>query len=111
MPLQEVNFFAIVIAIQAQTGGNLAEALGNLRKCCATATGCRQDQGLQRRGQGVGRDHRRAAARVMALVYLTTPDYISLLCSDKLGNLMLMASGIWMPIGIFVMRKMINFKY
>ena len=30
MPLQEVNFFAIVIAIQAQTGGNLAEALGNL---------------------------------------------------------------------------------
>ncbi|MGH6831602.1 MAG: type II secretion system F family protein, partial [Methyloceanibacter sp.] len=30
MPLQEVNFFAIVIAIQAQTGGNLAEALSNL---------------------------------------------------------------------------------
>jgi Flp pilus assembly protein TadB len=30
MPLQEVNFFAIVIAIQVQTGGNLAEALGNL---------------------------------------------------------------------------------
>jgi tight adherence protein B len=30
MPLQEVNFFAIVIAIQAQTGGSLAEALGNL---------------------------------------------------------------------------------
>ena len=30
MPLQEVNFFAIVVAIQAQTGGNLAEALTNL---------------------------------------------------------------------------------
>ena len=26
MPLQEVNFFAIVVAIQSQTGGNLAEA-------------------------------------------------------------------------------------
>ena len=30
MPLQEVNFFAIVIAIQNQIGGNLAEVLSNL---------------------------------------------------------------------------------
>ncbi|MGI9408088.1 MAG: type II secretion system F family protein, partial [Hyphomicrobiaceae bacterium] len=30
VPLPEVNFFAIVIAIQSQAGGNLAEALGNL---------------------------------------------------------------------------------
>ncbi len=30
MPLAEVNFLAIVMAIQAKTGGNLAEALGNL---------------------------------------------------------------------------------
>jgi len=30
MPLSEVNFFNIVLAIQKQTGGNLAEALGNL---------------------------------------------------------------------------------
>jgi len=32
MPLAEVNFLAIVIAIQSKTGGNLAEALGNLSK-------------------------------------------------------------------------------
>ncbi len=30
MPLQEVKFFAIVIAIQNQIGGNLAEVLSNL---------------------------------------------------------------------------------
>ena len=30
MPLPEVRFFAIVIAIQQQAGGNLSEALGNL---------------------------------------------------------------------------------
>jgi tight adherence protein B len=45
------------------------------------------------------------------LVYFTTPDYISLLFSEKLGNMLLMASGFWMLIGILVMRKMINFDY
>ena len=30
MPLPEVRFLAIVIAIQQQAGGNLSEALGNL---------------------------------------------------------------------------------
>ena len=32
VPLSEVNFFAIVIQIQAQAGGNLSEALGNLSR-------------------------------------------------------------------------------
>ncbi|OJU69515.1 MAG: pilus assembly protein, partial [Rhizobiales bacterium 63-7] len=32
MPLQELSFFAIVIAIQSQAGGNLSEALGNLAR-------------------------------------------------------------------------------
>ena len=30
MPLPEVRFLAIVVAIQQQAGGNLSEALGNL---------------------------------------------------------------------------------
>ncbi len=37
MPLPEANFFGIVIAIQQRAGGNLAEALGNLSRVCATA--------------------------------------------------------------------------
>ena len=47
---------------------------------------------------------------VMALVYITTPAYISLLFTEKMGNLMLAACAFWMSVGIFVMRKMINFK-
>ena len=35
MPLAEVRFFAIVIAIQQQAGGNLSEALGNLSRRAA----------------------------------------------------------------------------
>jgi tight adherence protein B len=44
-------------------------------------------------------------------VYLTTPDYIMLLFTQHLGNLMLMGCAFWMGTGIMVMRKMINFKH
>jgi tight adherence protein B len=47
----------------------------------------------------------------MGLVYLTSPDYIMLLFTQKLGNLLLAASAVWMSMGIFVMRKMINFDF
>jgi tight adherence protein B len=111
-PLQEVNFFAIVIAIQAQTGGNLAEALTNLSQVL------RDRYRLQAKIKAFSAEAKASAVIigalppcVMAIVYLTTPDYISLLWSNKLGNLMLMASGIWMLIGLIVMRKMINFDY
>jgi tight adherence protein B len=46
---------------------------------------------------------------VMALVYFTSPSYIELLWTEPLGRVMLACCGVWMSIGIFVMRKMINF--
>lgn len=48
---------------------------------------------------------------VASLVYFTTPGYIMLLFTERMGNLMLLACGIWMSIGIGVMRKMISFKH
>ena len=48
---------------------------------------------------------------VMMLVYITSPQYISLLWTEPLGRLMLAASGIWMFMGTMVMKKMINFDF
>ena len=47
---------------------------------------------------------------VMGVTYVTNPEYISLLWTEKLGQLMLAGSGIWMLLGVLVMRKMINFE-
>jgi len=112
MPLQEVNFFAIVIAIQAQTGGNLAEALSNLSQVL------RDRYRLQAKVRAFSAEAKASAMIigslppiVMLLVFLSSPDYIALLWKEKLGNLMLIGSAIWMTIGVFVMRKMINFDY
>ena len=48
---------------------------------------------------------------VMTLVYLTSPNYISLLFTNPVGHMMLAASAIWMTMGVLVMKKMINFDF
>jgi len=112
MPLQEVNFFAIVVAIQMQTGGNLAEALSNL------STVLRDRYRLQAKVQAYSAEAKASAMIIGALppivgiaVYMTSPDYISLLWTVELGKVMLLGGAVWMLMGILVMRKMINFGY
>ena len=47
----------------------------------------------------------------MTLVYITTPGYMRVLFTEKVGNLLLLGCVVWMTVGIMVMRKMINFKH
>jgi len=112
MPLQEVNFFAIVIAVQGQIGGNLSEVLSNLAQVL------RDRYRLQAKVRAFSAEAKASALIIGALppcvmlaVYLTTPDYIALLWQEKLGNMMLIVSAIWMFMGVIIMRKMINFDY
>jgi len=112
MPTAEVGFFSIVMTIQARSGGNLSEALGNL------AGVLRDRRRLQGKIKAMSSEAKASALiigslppGVMAIVYVTTPKYISLLFTERAGNLMLAACAVWMSIGIMVMRKMINFKH
>ncbi|MFD0988112.1 type II secretion system F family protein [Methyloligella solikamskensis] len=112
MPLQEVNFFAIVIAVQAQTGGNLAEALSNLSQVL------RSRHQLQAKVKAYSAEAKASAMIIGALpilvmlaIYIMTPDYISTLFTDRIGNLLLIGSALWMLTGVLVMRKMINFDF
>jgi tight adherence protein B len=45
------------------------------------------------------------------LVYFSSPNYIALLWTEQLGRIMMACCGIWMFIGVMVMRKMINFDF
>ena len=47
----------------------------------------------------------------MILVYISSPQYISLLWTEPLGRLMLAGSVCWMFMGVMVMKKMINFDF
>ena len=112
MPVPEANFFGIVIAIQQKSGGNLSEALGNLSKVL------RDRKKMAEKIQAMSMEAKASAAIigslppiVMLLVYLSTPDYISLLWTHPTGQLMLVGCVIWMSMGIFVMKRMINFDF
>jgi tight adherence protein B len=112
MPVPEANFFGIVIAIQQKSGGNLSEALGNLSKVL------RDRKKMAEKIQAMSMEAKASAGIigslppiVMLLVYLSTPDYISLLWTHPTGQLLLLGCAIWMSIGIFVMKRMINFDF
>ena len=112
MPLPEANFFGIVIAIQQKSGGNLSEALGNLSKVL------RDRKRMKAKIVAMSMEAKASAAiigalppAVMAIVWITSPNYIELLWTHPTGQLMLLASGTWMFVGCMVMKKMINFDF
>jgi tight adherence protein B len=112
MPLAEANFFGIVVNIQQKSGGNLSEALGNLSRVL------RDRKKMKAKIRAMSMEAKASAAiigaippTIMVLVYMISPNYISLLWTTDLGHLLLAASAAWMTIGILVMRKMINFDF
>jgi tight adherence protein B len=112
MPLPEANFFGIVIAIQQKSGGNLSEALGNLSKVL------RDRKKMAEKIQAMSMEAKASAGIigslppiVMLLVWMSTPDYISLLWTEPTGQFMLVCCVCWMTIGVLVMKKMINFDF
>jgi tight adherence protein B len=112
MPLPEVNFFSIVIAIQQKSGGNLAEALGNLSRVL------RDRKKMRAKIQAMSMEAKASATIIGALpvivaflVFVTSPKYIELLWTEELGRMMLAGCAVWMSMGVFVMKKMINFDF
>jgi tight adherence protein B len=112
MPVAEANFFGIVVSIQQRAGGNLSETLGNLSRVL------RDRKKMKAKIQAMSMEAKASASiigalpiAVMTMVYITSPQYISLLWTEPLGRMMLACCAVWMSIGIFVMRKMINFDF
>jgi tight adherence protein B len=112
VPVPETSFFSIVVTIQQKAGGNLSEALGNLSRVL------RERRKMFGKIKAMAMEAKASAwiigslpLIVMGLVFLTSPAYIMLLFTDPTGNVILAACGVWMGIGIAVMRKMINFDF
>lgn len=110
VPLPEVNFLSIMLSIQGQSGGNLSEPLGNLSRVV------RDRRKMKAKINAMSMEAKSSAAiiaclpvAVIIVLYLTTPDYMTLLFTERLGNLLLGACALLMFTGVMVMRKMINF--
>lgn len=111
MPCAEANFFGIVLAVQQKTGGNLAETLANLSRVI------RERRKMRDKIKAVSMEAKASAAiigslppAVAGLVYVTSPGYMDALFTTDAGRIALVGCGVWMSIGILIMRKMINFE-
>ncbi|QGZ36042.1 type II secretion system F family protein [Stappia indica] len=112
MPVAEANFLAIVVMIQAQSGGSLSEALGNLSKVL------RERKAMKGKIVAMSQEAKSSAAIIGSLPFLvvgvlslTSPSYMMLLFTEPVGNIIVVGSGIWMLTGILIMKKMIAFDF
>lgn len=110
VPLPEVNFFVVVITVQQQAGGNLSEALGNLSRVL------RNRKKMKAKVKAMSSEAKASAGIigslpfiVAILVSLTTPTYLLPLFNTTIGNLWLGIAAVLMSIGIFIMKKMVEF--
>jgi tight adherence protein B len=112
LPTPELRFFTIVIGIQQKSGGNLAEALGNL------STVLRARRLMGEKIKALASEATASAGIigslppvVMGIVMVTTPAYMMLMFTETRGQVMLIIAAMWMGIGIFMMKRMIAFKF
>ncbi len=112
VPLSETSFFSIVISIQSQAGGNLSEALSNLSKVL------RDRKSMKSKIQAMSMEAKASGVIIGALpiivgglVYVTSPGYLMPLFTEQTGQITMLVSAGWMGIGIFIMKKMINFDF
>jgi tight adherence protein B len=107
----EFQFFVITLAIQRETGGNLAETLSNL----ADVLRKRAQMKLKIRAMS---SESKASAYIVGslpfvvfgLVMMVNPHYMAGFFTDQ--RLMVAGVGgmIWMGIGVLIMAKMVNFE-
>jgi len=107
----EFQFFVITLAIQRETGGNLAETLSNL------ADVLRKRAQMKLKIRAMSSESKASAYivgslpfMVFIMVYMVNPTYLGGFFTDQ--RLMVAGLGgmVWMSIGAFIMAKMVNFE-
>lgn len=109
--IPEFNFFTVALAIQTETGGNLAETLANLSAVL------RQRKQMKLKVKAMSSEAKTSAYIIGSLpfvmflvLYFMNREYVMTLIHDPRGNLMLAGGFAMFGIGIGVMYKMVKFE-
>jgi tight adherence protein B len=112
VPSQEMNFFAITLSIQLETGGSLTETFNNLAKIL------RNRQDLQRMIASKSAEAKMQSKVLAGLVilmlgglYAASPDYAAFFLNTKIGNQVGIGVFVWMGIGFYIMNKITKIEY
>jgi tight adherence protein B len=107
----EFSFFCITLAIQRETGGNLAETLANL------ADVLRKRAQMKLKIKAMSSEAKASAYIVGALpfivfglIYMMNPQYVAGFFSEDRLIVAGLGAMVWMSIGVFIMGQMVNFE-
>jgi len=109
--IAEFQFFVITLAIQRETGGNLAETLSNLSDVL------RKRSQMKLKIRAMSSESKASAYIVGALPFLVfgmiwwiNPSYIGKFFIDERLIVTGLGGLVWMGIGVFIMAKMVSFE-
>ena len=109
--MAEFNFFCITIAIQRETGGNLAETLANL------ADVLRKRAQMKLKIRAMSSESKASAYIVGSLPFMVffminwvNPQYLAGFFADQRLIITGLGGLVWMGIGVFIMAKMVSFE-
>jgi tight adherence protein B len=107
----DLKFFVLSVIIQRQSGGNLAEILEKISGLI------RERFKLFGKVRALTGEARISAFiltvlpfAIAAIIFLLNPAYIEVLLREPVGQVMLLAAGVMMLMGIYIMRKMVDIK-
>jgi tight adherence protein B len=107
----DLKFFVLSVIIQRQSGGNLAEILEKISGLI------RERFKLFGKVRALTGEARISAFiltvlpfAIAAVIFLLNPAYIEVLLREPVGQVMLLAAGVMMLMGIYIMRKMVDIK-
>ena len=107
----EFQFFVITLAIQRETGGNLAETLSNLSDVL------RKRMQMKLKISAMSSESKASAYIIGALPFIVfglissiSPTYMGSFFTDQRLMIAGMGGMLWMSIGAYIMRQMINFE-
>jgi tight adherence protein B len=108
---EEIKYFAMGVILQRETGGNLAELIQTL------ANLIREKFKFQGKVRTLSAEGKLSAVILAALpflvagwIWITNPKYLAPLVGEPFGRILLLMAGIFMIMGILIMKRMVSIK-
>ena len=111
IPSMDLNFFIIAVLIQRETGGNLGEILGNISRII------RERLVLLGKVRSLSAEGRMSAWVLCllpfftaAMLYLSNPEFMMVLWTEKIGQIVVGIGLVLMAIGVVWTRNVVRIK-